>query len=150
MDRRGGTFGCGCFGHLEAQAASVVAASALLRSSIPVAFVGAQIFSRLQRRPPLRRHAPGARPVMAATADEFDFEWSDPKTNVRCRAREGGRGWARPGALSSTSDILPLRPIPSHCATSLSWGESPTTPQRHPGARGGDGRGKVRLLRDHP
>ena len=88
MDGPGGAFGCGCFGHLDAQAASVVVASALLQSSIPVAFVGAQILSRLQRGG--TRSAPGD-PGPAAMADtEFDHEWMD-SYNVRCRAKEGGR-----------------------------------------------------------
>ena len=69
-----------------------------------------------------------------------------PTTCGAERRREGGDG---PGQVRSRQHLkfYPIRPIPSHCATSLSWGESPTTPQRHPGARGGDGRGKVRLLR---
>ena len=68
------------------------------------------------RRP--ASHVPCALGVCGAYA-----QMPSANNGERGRERERGRGEGgedKLGALASKSDILPLPPIPSHCATSLS------------------------------
>ena len=84
---------------------------------------------------------------MAAT--DFDYEWMDSTTNVRCRAKEGGRGWARPGALSSTSEILPHPSHPFPLRYVIVLGGEPHDPPKTPWGQGKGREGEVRLHRGH-
>ena len=74
---------------------TAVAASALWRSdgapTIPAAFVVAQIFQASRNVCWGTRSAPGDPAAMMAATD-FDHEWMDYTTNVRCPGGGGGRG----------------------------------------------------------
>ena len=84
----------------EAWAASAVAGSATLRrrSSTPAAVVGAQICLGASARELARvQHPEPAAMTMTAPGPDFDLEWMDSTTNVRCPRGGGGREGAKEG-----------------------------------------------------